>query len=54
MRRAPTTILVSLAKKEQKGSGIRKNKRKRNNRKKRRRVKKINLKQVFKKRVKRY
>jgi len=53
MRRAPTTILVSLAKKEQKGSGIRKNKRKRNTRKKRRKVK-TNLKRVFKKRVKRY
>ena len=53
MRRAPTTILVSLAKKEQKGSGIRKNKRKRNTRKKRRRVK-TNLKRVFKKRGKRY
>ena len=47
MRRAPTSIIVSLAKKGQQGSGIRKIKRKRKGRKKRRRVK-TNLKQGFK------
>ena len=54
MKRAPTSIVVSLAKKEGQGSGIRKaGRKKRRSRKKKYRVK-TNLKRGFTKRVKRY
>ena len=54
MKRAPTSIVVSLAKKEGQGSGIRKAGRKKRRSRKKKYSVKTNLKRGFTKRVKRY